>query len=118
MDIWIHIKNTHEPLFFRSIINNLDNCNIQVTSRNIFEVVKLLDKYNYDYSVNDSHFGNSILSKSFGQIIRTLRIMISIEKFDIAISHGCSSSTFVAKLFGLPSISITDNDMFTTDNRT
>ena len=69
MDVWIHIKNTHEPLFFKSIIKGMKNIDFKITCRNIDEVVSLLEKYNYKFDLNDIHYGASLFNKLMGQFL-------------------------------------------------
>ena len=87
------------------------------TARQTSDVIQLLDKYNYNYKITDSHFGTDLKSKIIGQILRMARLLVSIPEYDVALSHGCSSSTHLSNILGKPSISITDNDGLTLDNR-
>ena len=48
LTIWIDIKNSHEPLLFKSLMKDLPY-KFYITARDYAEVTALLDKYGMQY---------------------------------------------------------------------
>ena len=51
MKLWIDIKNSHEPLFFKSLEMGLIDYELTYTCREFAEVIPLLKKYNFNFSI-------------------------------------------------------------------
>lgn len=117
MKIWIDIKNSHEPLFFKSIVSKLGDCDFVFTARNYIEVTKLLKKYNYDFIPVGKHHGKNLALKLYGLCMRELGLYFRTGKFDVALSHGSPYSVHVAVLKRRKSIHIYDNDLPTLSSR-
>lgn len=110
--IWIDMKNSHEPLFFRSIIKNLPHENFVLTSRDYAELNNLLDKYRMKYTTYGSHGGRNFLRKTFERVFkRNFHLLRSLDNFDIALSFMSLESAFVGSLRDKKVISFTDNEI-------
>jgi len=117
MRIWIDIKNTHEPLFFKSIISVFDDHDFIFTARDYIEVTKLLDKYNYDYIKIGRHHGKKLIMKLYGLLSREFELLLRTHKFDVSLSHGSAHAVHVAFMKHKKSIHIYDNDLPTLSSR-
>lgn len=117
MKVWIDIKNSHEPLFFKSIISELDEHEFIFTARDYIEVTKLLRKYNYTFITVGKHHGKKLVLKLYGLLRRELGLFLRVGKFDVALSHGSAHSVHVAFLKNRKSIHIYDNDLPTFSSR-
>ena len=104
MKVWIDIKNSHEPLFFKSIISELDEHEFIFTARDYIEVTKLLRKYNYTFITVGKHHGKKLVWKLYGLLRRELGLLLRVGKFDVALSHGSAHSVHVAFLKNRKSI--------------
>jgi predicted glycosyltransferase len=114
--IWIDIKNSHEPLFFKSLIKDLPY-KFQITARRYAEITSLLDKYGIEYKVVGTYHGKNKVSKALFLSIRVLKLYLSVKNFDFSLSHGSIYSIMASRLKGIPSITITDNDFNNSINR-
>jgi len=117
MIIWIDIKNSHEPLFFKSIISKLGDYDFIFTARDYIEVTELLKKYDYDFVTVGKHHGKNLALKLYGLCMRELGLFFHTRKFDVALSHGSAHSVHVAALKRKKSIHIFDNDLPMLSNR-
>ena len=117
MKIWIDIKNSHEPLFFKSIISQLEGYDFIFTARDYIEVTKLLKKYNYNFVTIGRHHGKNLALKLYGLCMRELGLFFHTGSFDVALSHGSAHSVHVAMMKRKKSIQIYDNDLPTISSR-
>ena len=115
-NVWIDIKNSHEPLFFMSLMNGLPY-EFKITARDYAEIVKLLDSYKYTFTVVGGHSGRSKISKAIGTISRDIQLILKVKNFDIALSHGSPYSIHVGWIKRKTTISIYDNDLPTINAR-
>ncbi len=114
--IWIDIKNSHEPLLFKSIMAAMPY-KFKITARNYAEIVKLLEKYHYDAEIVGGHGGKRKLSKAIAIFLRDLELVIRTGGFDFALSHGSPYSIHVGWLKRKITISISDNDFLTISTK-
>lgn len=117
MKIWVDIKNSHEPLFFRSLAAGLSGHEFLFTARDYIEVTKLLDRYGYHYTTVGRHHGRKLIMKLYGLIHRELGLFFRTGKFDVSLSHGSVHAVHVAAAKRKKSIQIYDNDLPTLNNR-
>ncbi|MEM4307958.1 MAG: DUF354 domain-containing protein [Thermoplasmata archaeon] len=121
MHIWLHIKNSHEPLFFKSILNELQEHTFLITVRDYIEVTKLLKKYEYDkkygFEIIDRHYGKYLIAKGYGKVKSIFISTVSLPHFDVSISHAASLASTVAYLRNKPSIWFADNDLPSIETR-
>jgi len=115
--IWIDIKNSHEPAFFRSFISKFRDHEFVITSRRYAEIQKLLDKYQMKNKVIGAHYGGNIIKKMCGLAIRDLSLYLKAPAFDVSLSHGSINAIHVAKMRNKPTISLYDNEKAAIGNR-
>lgn len=117
MKIWIDIKNSHEPAFFKPFINRYRDYDFFITARESAEIISLLNKFNYKSTTIGSHLreGNKI-TKMLSFTERVLLLFAKVPKFDVSISHG-SFGTIIAKLRHKKSIHFDDNEKSGTINK-
>ncbi len=109
-NIWIDIKNSHEPLLFKSLMQDLPY-EFYLTARDYAEVTGLLDKYGMKYrSVGKFHAKNK-MTKAIYLAYRSLALAITVPKYDFLISHGSIYGIMASKLRRRPSITIFDGDI-------
>ena len=107
--IWIDIKNSHEPLLFKSLTKDLPY-GFHITARNYAEITGLLDRYGMKYEVVGEYHGKNMVSKMMFLGIRVLKLSVTVPKYDFSLSHGSIYSILASRLRRRPSITITDND--------
>ena len=115
--IWIDIKNSHEPAFFRSFISKFRDHEFVITSRRYAEIQKLLDKYQMKNKVIGAHYGGNIIKKMCGLAIRDLSLYLKAPAFDVSLSHGSINAIHVAKMRNKPTISFYDNEKAAIGNK-
>lgn len=115
--IWIDIKNSHEPAFFRSFMSRFRDHEFVITSRRYAEIQKLLDKYQVENIVIGAHYGGNIIKKMGGLAVRDLSLYLKVPAFDVSLSHGSINAIHVAKLKRKPAISFYDNEKAAIGNR-
>ncbi len=114
--IWIDIKNSHEPLLFKSLIKDLPY-NFYITARDYAEVTGLLDKYRMQYRKVGKYHAKSKATKALYLGIRSLHLALIVPKFDFFLSHGSIYGIMASKMRGRKSITITDNDFYNSTNK-
>lgn len=115
--IWIDIKNSHEPAFFKSFISKFSNYDFVITSRRYAEIQKLLDKYQMKNEVIGAHYGGNMIKKMCGLATRDLSLYLKAPAFDVSLSHGSINAIHVAKMRNKPIISFYDNEKAAIGNR-
>lgn len=102
MNIWIDIENTPHVPFFKPIIDELvqRGNNVQITCRNCFETVDLLQLYKIQFQCIGKHQGKSPIKKLIGLLIRSLKLYYQFrtQNIDIALSHGSRALLIAATL--------------------
>lgn len=111
MRVWIDIKNSHEPLFFKSIMNGVPDHDYHFTCRDYAEITSLLDKYHIPYDLVGHRPEGHIFKRGAGFIDRLLKLMIRVPKYDVSLNHCSSWSIYNSWLRGRPSIVLNDNDI-------
>ena len=112
MNIWIDIKNSHEPMFFRPVIGKFKEYNFEITARNYAEIVSLLELFNMKFKVIGRYYGSHIVNKIVGRIIlRNLELLNHVKSFDIGLSHMSAESVLISKLKSKKSIAFYDNEI-------
>ena len=110
--IWIDLDNSPHVPFFAPIITELEarGYSIILTARDCFQVCDLADLFRLKYRRVGHHYGKNIVMKFLGLGVRALLMAPEAirEKPALAISHGSRSQLIVAKLLGIPSVTIGD----------
>jgi uncharacterized protein len=111
MKIWIDIKNSHEPGFFRAIMNHFEEHNYIVTTREYAEINDLLTRFGIEYSTFGRHYKGSNIKRGMMLLLRTIHLLTRLPPFEVALHHGSISSTHVSKLRRRTNICFSDNDI-------
>jgi len=113
MKICYGIKNSHEPLFFKSFLTYFDKHNLEqhVVARDYIEVVSLLRQLNIPFKVIGRHYGGNKFMKMYGAFANVIKMVLFIPYFDVSISHGNTYLIYASKLRRKKTIAFTDNDL-------
>lgn len=110
--IWIDLDNSPHVPFFAPIIEELESRghSVLVTARDCFQVSELADLLHLNCTLVGRHYGKNLVLKGLGLCIRAGELLPSVlrQKPSLAVSHGSRSQLIVAKLLGIPSITIGD----------
>jgi predicted glycosyltransferase len=114
MKIWIDISNAPHINLFKDLVKEWisEGHEIIVTCRPLSNTLSLLDLYGIKYSSIGKHYGKNLLKKIMGYPIRVYQLQKFIKplKVDIAISQSSFHSPVAARLLGIPSIYMNDNE--------
>lgn len=113
MKIWFDLSNSPHINLFHPIIKELEaHHEIIITCRPLANTVEMLDLVGLDYTVVGKHYGKKLLAKVYGYPIRVFQLFdfLRKKKPDVAISQSSFHSPLVAKLLGIPSIYMNDNE--------
>lgn len=112
MQIWIDLSNSPHVLFFRSIIQMLENQghNVRITARDFAQTIALAGKYGLNYEIIGTHAGGSLWRKGLKLFDRTFTLMTWAyrQNIDIAVSHNTYSQAVAAFLLRIPFVAIED----------
>jgi len=114
--VWIDIKNSHEPLLFKSLIRELPY-KFYITAREYAEVIGLLDKYRMKYRKVGKYHAKGKFSKALYLLTRSLHLALAVPKYDFFLSHGSIYGIIASTIRRRPSITITDNDFYNKTNK-
>jgi predicted glycosyltransferase len=113
MKIWIDLTNSPHVNFFADMIRDLqEEHDVLLTCRPLANTIELLDLFGFPYHVVGKHYGQSSFKKASGFLIRIgqLYAFLKKRKVDVAISHSSFYSPVVARLLGVRSIYLNDNE--------
>jgi len=114
MKIWIDLTNSPHINFFKSLIADWskEGHDIIITCRDLANTIDLIEQNGWDYNEVGGHAGASLKDKItyFPKRVLLLKRFLKHKKPDIAISHSSFYSPVAAKLLGIPSIYINDNE--------
>jgi predicted glycosyltransferase len=114
MKIWFDLSNAPHINLFKDLIRELqaENHEITVTCRPLSNTVALLDLHHIKYTIIGKHYGKSLFKKLIGYPIRIRQLQKFIKPLhiDIAISQSSFHSPVAARLLGIPSIYMNDNE--------
>lgn len=113
MKIWIDLTNSpHVNFFLRMIEDVRANHEVVVTCRPLGETIDMLRETGITYHVIGKHYGASKVRKVWGFAVRVLQLYRFLRRQDInvAISHSSFYSPVVARLLGVRSVYLNDNE--------
>ncbi len=113
MKIWFDLSNSPHINLFHPIIDELKSRHeIIITCRPLANTVEMLDLVGLEYTVVGKHYGKKLLAKVYGYPIRVFQLFrfLKEKKPDVAISQSSFHSPLVARLLGIPSIYMNDNE--------
>ena len=111
MKIWIDLINTSHPVFFKSLIAELDQAHqVYLTARDRSETVALARELGMTPTVIGTDFRNRLV-KAANHALRTLALFARAPRFDVALAFGGSTSVAVARARAKPAVIFHDNDL-------
>lgn len=113
MRIWIDLTNSPHVNFFSAMIEQLQQHHEMIlTCRPLANTIELLKLKGFAYHEIGSHYGASKLRKSLGFPVRVSQLYSFLKgrQVDVAISHSSFYSPVVARLLGIRSIYLNDNE--------
>jgi len=114
MKIWIDLTNSPHINFFKPFIIEWEKKGntILITCRDLANTIDLIKQNGWPCNEIGGHAGKNPVKKVFSFLIRTVKLMrfIKREKPDIAISHSSFHSPLIARLSGIPSVYLNDNE--------
>lgn len=112
MKVWIDLGNSPHVLFFRPIIDILENQghNVRVTACDFAQTLSLADRFGLKYEAIGCHGGKALHKKGLNLLDRSIALMRWAYGLDVdlAISHNSYSQSLAAFLMGVPSVTMMD----------
>ncbi len=113
MRIWFDLSNSPHINMFAAMIRDLEREHeVVITCRPLANTIDLLDLHGFKYQVIGVHYGGKLGAKLFGFPVRVLQLRryLAPKKVDVAISQSSFHSPVVARLLGVRSIYMNDNE--------
>lgn len=113
MRIWFDLSNSPHVVFFAGLIRELrTDHEIVISCRDLANTIDLLDLEGFPYHRVGKHYGARTAAKIYGFGARVLELarFVRREKPDVAVSHSSYYSPVVARLLGIPSLYLNDNE--------
>lgn len=113
MRIWFELTNSPHINMFAAMIRDLEREHeVIITCRPLANTVDLLDLHGFKYEVVGQHYGGKLAAKVYGFPVRVAQLCkyVASQKVDVAISQSSFHSPVVAKLLGIRSIYMNDNE--------
>ena len=114
MRIWFDLSNSPHINLFAQLIRELesDGHEVVITCRPLANTIDLLDLHGFRYEVVGEHYGRKLSKKIFGYPIRVWQLWRYLrgKRIDVAISQSSFHSPLVARLLGVRSIYMNDNE--------
>lgn len=114
MRIWFDLSNSPHVNLFAKMIGELEaeGHDVFITCRPLANTIDLLDLQGFRYEVVGEHYGAKFSHKLFGYPIRVFQLWRYLLplRIDVAISQSSFHSPVVARLLGVRSIYMNDNE--------
>lgn len=113
MRIWFELTNSPHINMFAAMIRDLEREHeVIITCRPLANTIDLLDLHGFKYTVVGQHYGGKLSAKLFGFPVRVWQLcrFLAGKKVDVAISQSSFHSPVVARLMGIRSIYMNDNE--------
>ena len=113
MRIWFELTNSPHINMFAPMIRELEcEHEIVITSRPLANTIDLLDLHGFKHQVVGTHYGGKLYAKLFGFPVRVmqLRSFLVEKQIGVAISQSSFHSPVTARLLGVRSIYMNDNE--------
>jgi uncharacterized protein len=112
MRVWVDCTNSPHVLIFRPLIRRMEERGheVVVTSRDFAQTVGLLDRYGIPHREMGAHGGGGLRGKAQAMGSRSAQLarMVRSEHFDLAVAHGSTDQPLVARLAGIPQVTMFD----------
>lgn len=113
MNIWFDLSNSPHINMFRTMIEELkEDHQVIVTCRPLANTIDLLNMHHIEHTVVGTHYGRSLFRKVYGFPVRVLQLVKFLrgKGIDVAVSQSSFHSPVVARLLGIRSIYLNDNE--------
>lgn len=113
MKVWFDISNSPHINIFKGLMRELEKRHqLVITTRPLANTVELLELHGLRYEVIGRHYGASKPKKALGYPVRVWQLYRYLKGLrpDVAISHSSFHSPVVARLLGIPSLYMNDNE--------
>ena len=113
MRIWFELTNSPHINMFAAMIRDLEREHeVVITCRPLANTIDLLDLHGFKYEVVGQHYGGKLSAKVFGFPVRVAQLcrFVRRQRVDVAISQSSFHSPVVARLLGVRSIYMNDNE--------
>ena len=114
MKIWFDLSNSPHINLYAHLIHDLEASGHQVviSCRPLANTIDLLDLHGFRYEVVGEHYGAKFWRKVFGYPIRVWQLAqwLRPQRVDVAVSQSSFHSPVVARLLGVRSIYMNDNE--------
>ena len=113
MKVWFDISNSPHINIFKALIRSLERSHeVIITTRPLANTVDLLKLHGFEFEVVGRHYGKSKVKKALGYPVRIWQLYEYLKRRrpEVAISHSSFHSPVVARLLGIPSVYMNDNE--------
>lgn len=113
MKIWLDLSNSPHINLFSGLIHDLGHRHeIIVTARPLANTIALLELHGIQHTVVGKHYGGARLAKAYGYPVRVWQLwrFLKDRHIDVAVSQSSFHSPVVARLLGVRSIYMNDNE--------
>jgi predicted glycosyltransferase len=113
MKIWFDLSNSPHINMFRAMIRDLQRQHeVVMTCRPLANTIELLEMHGLEHTVVGTHYGRSLSKKIYGFPVRIMQLKRFLEskRIDVAISQSSFHSPVVARLLGVRSVYLNDNE--------
>lgn len=113
MRIWFDISNSPHINMFAAMIRQLQvDHEVVITCRDLANTVDLLDLHKLPYTVVGRHYGKKLVAKVMGYPVRVIELVRHLRslRIDVAVSQSSFHSPIAARLLGVRSIYMNDNE--------
>lgn len=114
MKIWFDLSNSPHINLFAGLIRELESegHEVIITCRPLANTIDLLDLHRFRYRVVGKHYGASFANKVLGYPVRVAQLVSYLRplKIDVAIAQSSFHLPVVARMLGVRSIYMNDNE--------
>ncbi len=113
MRIWVDLANSPQVLFFRPILQRMQQLGhtVALTSRDFAQTRALADEYAIPHTPVGQHGGkkwSGIIRRNLGRAVELRRWAKRQPKFDLAVSHNSYTQALAAAWLGIPFVTLMD----------
>jgi len=111
--VWFDISNSPHINIYKRLIREIQaEHEVVITARHHANTVDLLELHALPFEVVGRHYGASKMRKACGYPVRVWQLYRHLRhrRLDVAISHSSFHSPVVARMLGIPSIYMNDNE--------
>lgn len=113
MKIWFDLSNSPHINLFAELVRDLEKSHeIIITCRPLANTIDLLELQGFRFQVIGKHYGKKFLAKLYGYPVRVLQLhsFLRDQGVDVAVSQSSFHSPLTARLLGIPSLYMNDNE--------